>query len=342
MPSSSSGKWVARAGATGGGRTYRGQVPTNWYLALVLLVLVGIASVVYSRSEYRSAALADTTPPTKGTTWYAAYSLDICGTQRSPLPSNEISPTVQSFYTTGDGVIVVAPKTTTDAGPHATLGKFTTAYAGLALSATSLTVPRLSVPKSTTTTTAPAATTSTTTTTAPATTTTSGAGTSALVTGRTGIVTAASTKSTKKTKAGTASTTTTAPKATTTTSEPTTTYTNGETCPKGTKDAGKQGQVIVTYWANAFASKEKPSTVTGNPATLAFTNNQEITIGFVPAGTKLPKPTGTVITALLKASTGASASTTPTTTPSTSTTTSVTTTTAPAATTTTAGATTKQ
>jgi hypothetical protein len=86
------------------------------------------------------------------------------------------------------------------------------------------------------------------------------------------------------------------------------------TCPKGTKDAGKKADVMVTYWANAFAAKGKPSTVTGNPGTLPFTSNQEITIGFVPPGTTLPKPTGTVITALLKASTGASVSSSTTTT----------------------------
>lgn len=57
------GKWVARAAATGGGRTYRGQRPINWYAALVLIILVGLASVVVSRMDYRAGAVANTIPP---------------------------------------------------------------------------------------------------------------------------------------------------------------------------------------------------------------------------------------------------------------------------------------
>ena len=69
MPRSTSGKSVSRAASTGGGRTYRGQVPINWYMVIVLIVVVGIGSLLYSRSEYRTNALADTTPPTVSTTW---------------------------------------------------------------------------------------------------------------------------------------------------------------------------------------------------------------------------------------------------------------------------------
>ena len=46
-----SGKWVARAAATGGGRSYRGQMPVKWYGSLFLIVLLGIVFVVYSRYE---------------------------------------------------------------------------------------------------------------------------------------------------------------------------------------------------------------------------------------------------------------------------------------------------
>ena len=45
------GRWVARAAATGGGRTYRGHMPVRWDSSLVLIVLLGVASIAYSRYE---------------------------------------------------------------------------------------------------------------------------------------------------------------------------------------------------------------------------------------------------------------------------------------------------
>ncbi|HLW45246.1 MAG TPA: hypothetical protein VKR78_03440 [Acidimicrobiales bacterium] len=266
MPRSSTGKWVARAAATGGGRTYRGQVPMNWYAALVLIVIVGLLSVVFSRMDYQNGAAANTIPPLKGgTPWFAGIAFDVCGKQLTPLPADALNTTKQSFYTSGNGVITIAPKTTTDAGNNAVLGKFISSYKGLTLTSTELQLPSTMT-----------------------------------------------SKSSKRAK-----------------SPSTTTYRNGQKCPAGTKDAGKAGVVTVTYWKSAFASNAKPSTVVGNPGILLFTNNQLITVGFVPSGTKLPKPNGKIVTALLDASTGAS-STTTTTAP-----TSTTSTSAPASTSTT-------
>ena len=274
MPRSSTGKWVARAGATGGGRTYRGQVPVNWYAALVLIVILGVASIVVSRMDYRSGAVANTTPPTKGTTWFAAVDFDICGNQLPPLASNLLDATTQSFYTLGNGVIVISPKTTKDAGHNAVLGKFVSSYQGLRLTASALHLPSsASSPSSSTSS-----------------------------KGSAGSTSSKGSASAKKARSLSG-----------------TTYRSGEKCPSGTKDAGKKAQVQVTYWPNAFSSKQKASTVHGNPATLPFTNDQLITIGFVPAGTKLPKPSGTIVTALLDASTGASSTTTTTAPTSTST-----------------------
>ena len=95
-------------------------------------------------------------------------------------------------------------------------------------------------------------------------------------------------------------------------------FRNGGTCPAGTKDAGKKGVVKAAYWPSAFASKAKPVIVKGDPNSIKFLDYQLITVGFVPQGTSLPKPSGTVVTALLTASTGGS--TTPTTGPAGSTT----------------------
>lgn len=247
MPRSSTGRWVARAAATGGGRTYRGQVPANWYAALVLIVIAGLVSIVIARVDYRHGPVTNTTPPLKGgTPWFAAIDFDVCGTEQAPLPSNAAGAATQSFYTTGNGVITISPKTTGDAGHNAVLGKFVSAYKGLSLSSTALHLP--------------------------------------------------SSAATSSSKGGKSSGTT---------------YRNGDKCPSGTKYAGKKGVVTVTYWANAFSSSKKPTTVKGNPGTLPFKNDQLITVGFVPSGTKLPKPNGSIVTALLNASAGSTTTTTP-------------------------------
>jgi hypothetical protein len=264
MARTNRGKWVARAAATGGGRTYRGQVPINWYAALIVIVVLGVLSVVFARYQYQHPASASTVQPTTTTTWYAGFAFDVCGKELPPVAANATSSTVstKSFYTPGKGLIVVSPKTSADTGDNAVLGKFVDGYHGMKLSSSSVTVP-----------------------------------------------------SGKKS----------------------TTYRNGQTCPSGTPDAGKRGQVQVAYWPSAFASKAKPTIVSGDPTNLKFSNNQLITIGFVPAGTKLPKPTGKVVTALIQASAALGNSTT-TTAPGTSSTTtpapSSTTTTAPSTTTT--------
>ncbi len=277
MPRNTAGKWVARAGATGGGRTYRGQRPVNWYAALVIIVVLGILSVIFASYEYRHPAAASTTKPAKGTTWYAALAFDVCGTQAPSLASNAASTTSkQAFFTTGKGVITVAPKTTAETGTNATFGKFVSAYGGLTVDSSELVLPTASTPSSTTTT----------------------------------------TSTTAKTSA-------------------TTTYKNGETCPKGTPDAGKKANVQLAYWQNGLNSKGKAIPYHGEPADLRFaTDNQEITVGFVPPGTTLPRPNGTVATALVGANTGsATTSVSTTTVPGATATTTPTTTVAPSATT---------
>lgn len=291
-------KWVARAASTGGGRTYRGRKPVNFYGALVLIALVGIGSIVYSRHEYRAGSAAATTPPAVGTTWYAAYDIDICGVQQPPLTtttsivSAPTSATTSSFNSTGNGVIKISPKTTSVAGPHATFGRFLAGFHGLKITSTQITL------------------------TSAATTTASSSST----------------------------TSTTSTKVTTKHSVKTFTYKNGQSCAKGTPFAGKKATVQFTYWTNAFNSKGKANIYTGDIATLRFTNNQLVTIAFIPQGSKVPKPNGTVVSALVQTetSTSSSATTTPIPPGASSTTTSTTPTQAPGAhiTTTTAASTT--
>ncbi len=136
MARGSTGRSVQRAGATGGGRTYRGQVPVNWYAALAVIVVVGLVSIIYSRYEYRQPAT--TVQPAVGTTWYAGIAFDVCGTVKPALPANS---STTGISTSGNGVLVIAPTKASQAGDNATLGRFVSGYKGLALTADSLRYP---------------------------------------------------------------------------------------------------------------------------------------------------------------------------------------------------------
>jgi hypothetical protein len=141
MARDSSGKWVARAGATGGGRTYRGQTPVNWYAALVLIVVIGLVSVAWARYQYRNpAAKPAAAQPAVGVTWYSGFVFDICGTLEPSPPASANSARV-GMYTSGSGVMVIAPKTSAQAGANATLGQFVDGYPGLVLTQSTIQSP---------------------------------------------------------------------------------------------------------------------------------------------------------------------------------------------------------
>jgi hypothetical protein len=81
-------------------------------------------------------------------------------------------------------------------------------------------------------------------------------------------------------------------------------YTNGQTCAAGTPDAGKTGVVQARSWlistttGKTHEEVETGGATTKQPADLKFQNRQLITVGFVPDGTKLPKPPSSTILAL--------------------------------------------
>ena len=144
MARSSSGKSVARAAATGGGATYRGQMPVNWYAALVVIVLVGLGSVALAKYNYNQTPAV--VEPTTNTTWHAALAFDICGTMEPALAASPTTATT-GLTTTGDGVLLIAPKTASEAGNNATLGKFAEGYDGLTLTNTTLKYPSAKAPE---------------------------------------------------------------------------------------------------------------------------------------------------------------------------------------------------
>jgi hypothetical protein len=140
MPSSSTGKWVQRAASTGGGRTYRGQRPVNWYAALVIIVVLGLLSVVLARHDYQHKTAASTTPPTVGTTWFAAEGFNICGKVEAALPVPSPASTT-GMTVDGKGTIVIKPAKTSQAGDNAVLSQLIDGYQGLTLTSSTIGYP---------------------------------------------------------------------------------------------------------------------------------------------------------------------------------------------------------
>ena len=225
MASNSTGMWVTRAASTGGGRTYRGQMPINWYASLAVIIVVGLLLVGFSRYQRTHPSSSSSGSPTTSQTWHVALGIDICGTVEPSLPASTTASTT-GLTAAGSGVVVVAPKNSSEAGGNATLGKFVSGYKGLALTASTLQYPGKKL------------------------------------------------------------------------------MSNGETCPKGTPDAGKQGYVIVDTWPNFTSTKSKE--VSGDPQNLKLTDAQMITMAFVPATATVPKPPADAITSLINAVNGGS------------------------------------
>jgi hypothetical protein len=113
-------------------------MPVNWYAALVLIVLLGIGSVVLARHNYTKGAHA--VAPIVGQTWHAGLAVDICGTAEPALTATA-SGSGNGLTTTGKGVLLIAPKSSSEAGNNATLGKFASEYTTFKLTNTSVMYP---------------------------------------------------------------------------------------------------------------------------------------------------------------------------------------------------------
>jgi hypothetical protein len=105
-------------------------MPVNWYVALVVIVIVGVGSVAFARYNYGKGAA--TVQPVIGQTWHAALSVDVCGTVEPVLPASSSTAT-GGLTTPGTGVLLITPKTSSEAGHNATLGKFASEYSGFTL-----------------------------------------------------------------------------------------------------------------------------------------------------------------------------------------------------------------
>ncbi|HWE70695.1 MAG TPA: hypothetical protein VG205_10045 [Acidimicrobiales bacterium] len=131
---------MARAASTGGGKTYRGQMPINWYASLVIIVVVGLFLVGFSRYQRTHKVTSGAGSPTTSQTWHAALAIDICGTTEPNLPAS--TNTAKTGLTAnGSGLVIVNPHNSSESGANATLGKFVSGYKGLTLSSTTLGYP---------------------------------------------------------------------------------------------------------------------------------------------------------------------------------------------------------
>jgi hypothetical protein len=146
MARDDAGKWVARAGATGGGRTYRARRPYRWYSGLALIVVLGVFLVAYSRYERLHPVTTPVVAPTTSDHWVAGLVFDLCGNSQQTLAASPVEQSLSSsFYSSGDGVLQIQPKTSAQAGTNATLGKFTSQFAGLKFTSNSVGLPKKQV-----------------------------------------------------------------------------------------------------------------------------------------------------------------------------------------------------
>lgn len=147
MAKGSIGKQVARAAATGGGRTTRGEIPLGFYATLAIISILGIFLVGYSRYELQHPVSKPVVHPVIGDNWNFAFGIYDCSSFLPNLPK-VTAPSNASFTTAGSGIVNLSPKVAADEGTGATLGKFAFYYKGLSFTSTSVTVPSKGVIKS--------------------------------------------------------------------------------------------------------------------------------------------------------------------------------------------------
>lgn len=140
MAKGSIGKQVARAAATGGGRTSRGEIPIGFYSVLAAVSILGIFVVGYSRYEGQHPVSKPVVHPVIGDNWNFAFGVYDCKSFLPNLPSAK-APSNAAFTTTGNGIINLSPKVAADEGKGATLGKLSRDYSGLKFSSNSVTFP---------------------------------------------------------------------------------------------------------------------------------------------------------------------------------------------------------
>ncbi|NNN18335.1 MAG: hypothetical protein HKL84_00605 [Acidimicrobiaceae bacterium] len=131
---------MARAAATGGGRTSRGEIPLGFYSALALISIVGVFLVGYSRYELQHPVSKPVVHPVIGDNWNFSFGIYDCSSFVPNLPALAAS-SKSSFSTSGNGIVNLSPKVSADEGTGATLGKFSSSFKGVKFTSSSITIP---------------------------------------------------------------------------------------------------------------------------------------------------------------------------------------------------------
>jgi hypothetical protein len=115
MGKASSSKKVARAARAGGGRRPGQRRALGFPITIFLVVVLGVALVLFARSEREATA-----EPRTEDHWHAAYGLYICDAFEPPL--GDVGQDTLGIHTHQDGVIHIHPFLNSAAGTNAQLG----------------------------------------------------------------------------------------------------------------------------------------------------------------------------------------------------------------------------
>lgn len=135
MGKASSTKKVARVAKQGKGAKVRSSQGQVFYISLAVVVVLGLALVVFARQSGQDQAVAQ--PPTLSDHWHAAYGFYTCDQFQPPI-QNQADPL--GIHTHGDGLIHIHPVSSEATGANATLGVFFDA-AGVKMSNEKLELP---------------------------------------------------------------------------------------------------------------------------------------------------------------------------------------------------------
>jgi len=131
-PSSSSTKKAAKLAKSGQGKKVRFQGGTTFPVIVAVIVVLGLALVVYAR---QSRPAADASPPTIDDHWHQAYGFYLCDTwvQLTGNKEDAAAPGFDEFQRTGihshdDGIIHWHPFTSASVGQRAKLSLFLDVY----------------------------------------------------------------------------------------------------------------------------------------------------------------------------------------------------------------------
>ena len=137
---SNASRKVARAAASGRSSKVRKQIPIGYYSSLGAIVLGGIFIIGYSRYEKIQPTASTSALPAIGTKWKVAFGLDVCGKYEPSLPAAART-TAGGLYSSGNGLIEVAPVSAAATGSKANLAKFLSGESSIKITLTSVTFP---------------------------------------------------------------------------------------------------------------------------------------------------------------------------------------------------------